>query len=226
MSRLACMVLVGALSLDCGSASLARAQAVNFGAIEAPHKNMMRASFGAEYAFILGVGYTRIFRIADRPLLVGGDFTLPWATFDFRDYRLRAEVMITIVGPKEWKLVGRVAPVLRGLHDELARFTNFGLETGLAGGYYARHWMIAAELGIDWAFSTHVKHSQRYRSTIYDEAKNGWYTNTGANFNYGGVFGGSFSRYDLLLRIGQGRDLQASPQLLPFYAVLTFNARW
>lgn len=226
MSTRARLTQLGAIGALCAAASVAQAEEVNFGAIEGNQQNMVHLRTGAEYAFVAGAGYARILRIDGRPLLVGGDVTLPWASFDLGDYRLRAEAMAPIVGPKEWKLAGRVAPMLRGLDDELARFTNFGVETGVVGGYYARQWMVAAELGLDWALSTHIKHSQRYRNIAYEDAKDGWYRNTGANFNYGLVGGGSFSRFDLLLRAGQGRDLQANPQLLPFYAMLTCNARW
>lgn len=208
------------------ASSAVSAQEVNFGAIDDEASNMMHVRTGAEYAFVVGAGYTRIFHVAGRPLLLTGDLTVPWATFDLSDYRLRIGVMAPIVGRKRWKLAGRFTPTVRGLKNRVSRMTNVGIDVALVGGYYGSRGFLVGELGVDWAITTRVKHSAAYRSAVFEGARDGWYFNAGGNFYYGLVGGPSFGRFDLVLRVGQGRDIRADIQLLPFYATLALNARW
>ena len=95
------------------------------------------------------------------------------------------------------------------------------------GGYYQRCWFIAAEFGVDWAITTHIAHSQFYRDTVYADAKDGWYANTGGEFYYGLLGGYSFPSVDIIVRAGQRRDLaKARASFLPFYATVGVNVRF
>ena len=104
--------------------------------------------------------------------------------------------------------------------------TGVGADVGAVGGYYARHWFVAGELGFDWAMSTYVAHSDAYRSAVFDGARDGWYPNPGGNARAGLQGGVSFGRYDAILRLGQVRGIDGDPPLLPFYGTLALDARW
>jgi hypothetical protein len=228
MKRLSYVTLAScaALALSLAAPRAADAQEVNFGALDDDRPNMLHANTGLEYAFVVGVGYSRIFRVFDRHLVLTGDFRLPYAKLDFSDYRLRVGLMAPLVGPKEWKLAARLVPLVRGVENDLARLTNLGVDVGLVGGYYARRWFVAAELGFDWAITTHIEHSKQFRETAYADAVDGWYAPAGGNFYYGLLAGCSFPHVDIVLRGGQPRDMKFRTNTIPFYATLGINVRF
>ena len=104
--------------------------------------------------------------------------------------------------------------------------TSFGTDLGVQGGFYARHWFVAGEAGFDWITTTHVAHSDLYRDTVYEGARDGWYAMSGGNIRYGLQAGASFGRHDLVLRAGKMVDVGGAPPMLPFYGTLTLDTRW
>jgi hypothetical protein len=204
----------------------AHAQEINFGALNEAQPNRVQLRAGAEYGLVLGLGYARSVPFFDRMLVLQGDVTLPSAEMDVNDYRLRAGFMLPIVGPDRWKLNGGMAGSVRGTENDIARMTSIGLDFALVGGYYAPHWFAAGELGFDWALTTHVDNSAAYRSTVYADAKDGWYASPGGNLRAGLQGGVSFGRYDVILRAGMLRDVAGEEPMLPFYGTLGFAMRW
>lgn len=204
----------------------ARSQEINLSTLDDGSPNRIHVRTGAEHAFVFGVGYARAVPFLDRRLLLHGDVSLPWAELDISDYRVRAGALAPIVGTGGWKVAGDLAPTLRGTDDRAGRMTNLGLDAGLLGGYYARHWFVAGEVGFDWAISTYVAHSDRYREQVYADARDGWYGDSGGNVRVGLQTGASFGLYDLVLRAGAVRDVAGEPPLLPLYATLALDRRW
>jgi hypothetical protein len=203
----------------------ARAQELNLGALDET-TNVVHVRTGAEHGFVAGVGYARVVPFFARALIVSADVSLPWASLDASDYRVRLGALAPVVDRGRWKLSGGVAPTLRGTETPLNRMTNVGVDLALVGGYYARRWFTAGEVGFDWALSTHVTHNETYRALVYPEARDGWYANAGGNGRAGAQGGLSFGRYDVVLRAGLVRDVAGEAPLLPFYGTLAVNARW
>jgi hypothetical protein len=226
-TRQSMMVAAAAFGLVLVAPLVARAQEVNLSAIEDDDStNHVYLRTGAEYGFVAGVGYARSVSLLDRRILLTGDLTTPWAGIDASDYRLRAGVQVPIVGSRRWKLAGAIAPTLRGTKNDVARMIGLGTDLGLTGGFYARHWFLAGEVGFDWAMATHVANSDLYRTDVYAGARDGWYATPGGNFRYGVQAGASFGRHDLVLRAGQLRDISGGSPLLPFYGTLSLDTRW
>lgn len=188
--------------------------------------NRVHVTTGAEYGFVAGLGYSRVVPLLDRHVVLMADATLPWASFDFADYRVRAGVLVPIAGTGGLQLAASVMPALRGDSAAISQMTNVGLDTGLVGGYYARGWFVALESGIDLALTTHVTHTDAYRMYGYADAKDGWYANPGANLRGGIQAGVTMDRYDVTLRVGQVRDSTGEAPLLPFYGTLAVSAGW
>jgi hypothetical protein len=226
MKRL--VVIGAAVILGLLAPTATRAQEVNLGGLDQA-SNVVHVRTGAEYGFVASAGYGRVVSFMDRQLVLGGDFTLPWAGLDLSDYRLRVSALVPILGGlggRRWKLAGSIAPTVRGTKNDISRMTDVGADLAVVGGYYSRHWFVAGELGFDWAMSTYVDHTDAYRSLVYAGARDGWYANPGGNLRAGLQGGASFGRYDIILRLGQVRDTGGGPPLLPFYGTLALDTRW
>ena len=203
----------------------ARAQDLNFARLD-DGANVITVQTGAEYGLKLGSGYARVTSLADRPLVLSADLTLGWAEVDIDDFRLRAGALAPIVDGRRWKVIGGAGLLLRGAQNDLGRMTNVGADVAILAGRYAERGFVAAELGFDWAAVTHVAHSDAYRMTVYADARDGWYRNSGGTLRAGLQGGITLGRHDLILRAGRMIDVSGNPPLFPFYATLTFGTRW
>jgi len=204
----------------------AQSQEINLATLDEGSPNYVHFRTGGEYGFVAGVGYARALPFLGRTILLGGDLTAPLAGLDNGDYRLRAGALVPIVGAHQWKLAGSLEPTLRAASNDVGSMISLGADVGAVGGYYATGWFVAGELGFDYAALTHIVHSDRYRNLVFAGARDGWYSNPGGNYRLGVQAGLSFARYDLVLRVGQLRDMRGEKPMLPLYGTLTFDTRW
>ena len=223
--------LIGALVLVLTMAAplAVRAQEINLSAIDEGPTNRVQVRTGAEYGFVAGLGYARTLAVpgVERPVLVTGELTAPWAHVDASDYRLRLGALVPIAGAGPWRVAGSLAPTLRHTKNDVAVMTSLGADVGVVGGYYARHWFTAGEVGYDWIGTTHITSSDLYRRFVYANARDGWYgEGASGNLRAGIQAGATFSRYDLALRAGALRDVAGEAPLLPFYATLGLSTRF
>jgi hypothetical protein len=204
----------------------AQAQEVNLARLDEGPANRVYVRTGAEWAFVAGVGYARTVPVGQRRLVLLGELTAPWAAVDASDYQARVGALMPILAWRGWQLAASLQPTVRGTTNDVARMTSLGANAGLMGGYYARHWFAAAEFGFDYALTTHIEHSQLYRDTAYENARDGWYLNPGGNYRLGGQAGASFGRYELAVRAGILRSMMGGEPMFPLYATLGFSTRW
>jgi hypothetical protein len=197
-----------------------RAQEVNLATLNEAPENRIYLRTGAEFGFVGAMGYARAVDVLGRRVLLLGEVTVPWAELDTNDYQIRAGALVPVLAWHGWNLAGSLAPTLRGTENDLGTWTAFGVDAGVTGGHYSRHWFVAGELGFDYTLTTHVTNSQTYRNTVYAGARDGWYVNPGGNYRLGAQAGASFGRYDVVLRGGILRDMVGNPPLLPIYATL------
>ena len=204
----------------------AGAQDVNLARLGDEDRNRVSVHTGGEYGLVAGVGYARAVPVLGRTMLLGADVTLPWAGLDASDWRLRVNALLPIVEGQRWKLAGTFAPTLRETTNDVARMTGLGVDVGAVGGWYAPGWFAALEAGFDWAITTYVANSDRYRQVVYAGARDGWYAMPGGNFRVGLQGGVSFSRFDLTLRVGRVLDVKGEASALPLYATLGLTTRF
>jgi hypothetical protein len=101
--------------------------------------------------------------------------------------------------------------------------TALGVDPRLTGGFYARRWFIAGEVGFDWVAATRITFSDRYRTNVYAGARDGWYRNPGGT-GYVGLHGGvSFSSFDVVVRAGHPRTTALESQTVPLYVTVGVN---
>lgn len=203
----------------------AHAEPVNLGTLD-EEPNRVQVTTGLEYGLVAGAGYSRVVPFLDRKLVLTGEATLPWASIDPFDYRVRVGAKVPIVGARSWTLAAGLAPIVRGVRSQVSRMTDLGVDVGLTGGYYAPRWFAAGEVGVDLALTTHVTHTDAYRMNVHPDAKDGWYADPGANLRAGVQAGLSVDRYDFVARAGKVMDVDGEAPLIPFYGTVSVAARW
>jgi hypothetical protein len=208
------------------AAAPALGQEMNLAKLDDGPANRVYLRTGAEWAFVAGLGYARSFSLGQRRLLLLGELTAPWASVDASDYQVRLGAMLPILRWRGYQLSASLQPTLRGTKNDVSRMTSIGANAGLTGGHYAAHWFVAGELGFDYALATGIKHTQLYRDTVYQGARDGWYINPGGNHRLGAQAGASFGRHDLVVRAGILREMMGGIPLFPVYATLTFVTGW
>jgi hypothetical protein len=204
----------------------ARAQEVNLAKLDDGAANRVYVRTGAEWAFVAGAGYARSVSLLGRHVLLLGELTAPWAAANTSNYQARAGALAPIFAWHGFRLAGSLEPTVRGTSNDLGRMTAVGADAGLTGGYYASRWFLASEFGFDYTVSTHITHSQLYRDTVYENARDGWYINPGGNYRLGGQAGASFGRYDAVLRAGILRDMMGGLPTFPYYATVALVTSW
>jgi len=213
------LVALAVLALPRPSAAFS----LNYGAIEPEQKQVVTVGGGLESAFAASLGYGRVAHGYGWTSVVGADLTM--VMVDASDFKLRVGASMPVARSGPWMLTVKCLPLVRGAHDVLGRMTSLGVEAGGGGGFFGRHWFVAADLGVDWAATTYIAHSERYRTTVYADAKDGWYGSTGTRAVYGLYGGYSWRTVDLVLRAGQARDLEGGIWYIPFYATIGINVR-
>jgi hypothetical protein len=203
----------------------AHAEDLNFARLDTG-TNVVTLTTGAEHGLVLGAGYAHVMQLAGRPLVVGGDLTLVGGDADLRDFRLRAGALASVVGDGAWKVIGGASAVVRATKNDLAQMVDVGSDISILGGRYSKRWFVAAELGFDWAITTHITHSDAYRMIVYPDARDGWYGNAGGLFR-GGIQGGaSFGANDIIVRAGMLRDDSGKSPMFPIYATAAYDRRF
>ncbi len=219
MRRLA-MVASAAVAL--AAATRASAQELNLAATSADRPSIVEVRTGLDHALVGEVGYRHVLAWGDGQLIVGGDVAMPWANADLRDYRVRATVGLPF-GGQHWKLAGWLSPTLRGTENAASDMTALGVDLRLTGGYYARGWFVAGEVGLDWIAATHIALSDAYRNQAYAGAKDGWYGAPGGTAYVGLQAGVSFSSLDVIVRAGLPRTTALEEQTVPLSLTVGVN---
>lgn len=182
--------------------------------------NRVYTAFGLDPAFVTSVGYGRLIRLFDRPILLTGDLGVAAADMDSRDFRARLGALATIAHWRSLHLTGSARFITRGTDNSIYRGLNFGADLTGSVGVYRSGWFAAGEFGFDKAVITHITHSDWYRAYFYPEARDGWYLNTGGTFRYGLIGGFNVGRVELCGRFGWQRTESFNVLVPPMYASL------
>jgi hypothetical protein len=201
----------------------AAADELNFATITPERPNIVGARTGLDSALVFELDYRRIVEVLGRTSAIGVELAAPGAELDASDYRVSAGAAIPLVGGDHWKLIAHLSPTLRSTENGLNRMLAVGADTRLTGGFYARRWFAAGELGVDWVAASHIRHSDEYRDVVYADAEDGWYRNPGGTLYVGAHAGLSFSRFDVVLRAGRQQHVTMDAQTMPFFATLGVN---
>ena len=213
-------IAVGAVAVS----SSAAAQDFNFGALRDSDRHILHVGVGMEDAVVASLGYGHVLSLMGRNVILGG--TVDVVPVHASNWRLRFGTVFPVASYGGWMVGAKTLGIVRNARNDMNRMTNLGMETSLFGGFYAERWFLAAEAGVDWATATYILHTDTYRRLVYPDARDGWYSSTGAALVFGVSGGYSFSGVDLVVRAGQRRDFSLATWILPFYATIGADVRF
>jgi hypothetical protein len=214
-------VFVALLAL-CGTA---RAQ--SFSRLEAGEQTVS-AETGLQSGIVTSLGYARGLRLAalDRTLIPFAQASLAVAKPDLHDYALRVGSQISVGSIGWFDLSTQVAFGVAGTENGIYNGTALRTELALLAGHYGRRWFAVVEAGWARAWLTYIENGDWYRTNIYPDARDGWYSGTGGILHAGAKGGVTVGPVELVLRAGVNKTETLQDLDLPFYATLGANFRF
>ena len=222
MSLVWAFALFVALLALCGSA---RAQ--SFSRLEAGEQTVT-AETGLQSGIVTSLGYARGLRVnvLDRTLMPFAQASLAVAKPDLHDYAFRVGSQISVVSIGWFDLSTQIAVGVAGTENGIYSGTALRSELALLAGHYGRRWFAVAEAGWGRAWLTYIQNGDWYRTNIYPEARDGWYSGTGGILHGGAKGGVTVGPVEFVLRAGVNKTEALRDLDLPFYATLGANVRF
>jgi hypothetical protein len=214
-------VFVALLAL-CGTA---RAQ--SFSRLEAGEQTVT-AETGLQSGIVTSLGYARGLRLGvlDRTLIPFAQASLDVAKPDLHDYAFRVGSQISVVSIGWFDLSTQLAFGVAGTENGIYTGTALRTELGLLAGHYGRRWFAVAEAGWARAWLTYIQNGDWYRTNIYPDARDGWYSGTGGILHAGAKGGVTVGTVEFVLRAGVNKTETLQDLDLPFYATVGANVRF
>jgi hypothetical protein len=225
MSLVLAVALFVALLALCGTA---RAQ--SFSRLEAGEQTVT-AETGLQSGIVTSLGYARGLRLGVgdrtlRTLIPFAQASLAVAKPDLHDYAFRVGSQISVVSVGWFDLSTQVAFGVAGTENGIYNGTALRTELALLAGHYGRRWFAVAEAGWARAWLTYIENGDWYRTNIYPDARDGWYSGTGGILHGGAKGGVTVGTVEFVLRAGVNKTETLQALDLPFYATVGANLRF
>jgi hypothetical protein len=200
------------------------AQDVNFRRLDNT-RNVLAASFGADYNSYYGVSYGYVLNTRFVPMVVGTEVMLPFGNTILDDWKWKGGIQADLFKSGNFSLVLKLSGVIRRYESSLSRAYNFGSDMTVNAGYVRRSWGIVGVAGVDKAIATHIRHNQL--KEYYPEIQDGWYVPTGGNFKFGARVHVSMGTWNSFLTVGKhyGQNFKDNPTY-PFFAEVSVQKRF
>jgi hypothetical protein len=194
------------------------------------HKQSVSISIGTDLSLVtLKFNYIRLFDIPElsRDPVFDTGISIPLFSPDLRDFRIHAGIKLDTVTAGNFIIPASLNLIFRGHSNAAYNSHGFGLEIGLFPGYYNDKFTAAGEIIWDTQFLTHIKCSDYYKESIYQDASSGWYGFTSNMFRFGARTGFLFNdRDEISLRGGYEYHGKYNLKIPPFYAVISNSVRF
>lgn len=202
----------------------AKAQDINFRALNGKDNHIISGYFGADYSSYYGLSYAYVLT-AEKPIVIGTEFTLPFGDEVLDDWKWKTGAQMELWKNESFSFALKPSIIWRRYESPLARFYNFGADVSVIAGYSKAKWGASIIFNMDRNFSTHIKHGSLKES--YPEIRDGWYGASGGNFKSGLRINGAFKSWNLFLTVGKhyGQNFKDNPTL-PFFAEFSLQKQW
>jgi hypothetical protein len=210
--------VVTGLVLACGSAGDADAQ-TNVARFETS-RSRVYTQVGLDPALMTSIGYGRVLRVIGHDFQLAGEAAVVASGRDISDARARITTTTSLLRWGSVHLTGSASAVARHTDNAIYRAVSIGADATASLGFYRPGWFVAGEFGKDKSIVTHVKHTDLYRETFYENAKDGWYLDAGGYYRYGFAGGFAIGPVEIAGRAGWQKTEDWNEMTTPNYVSL------
>jgi hypothetical protein len=136
------------------------------------------------------------------PVTIGADVTVPVFAFDVNDVRFRIISETTLLRNKNFEIRGGIDPMLANIKMETESMLSLGADFHVFTGFTNQKWNLGLEANYNQIFSTHIKHTEKYKELVYADVVDGWYKNTASNVRIGILANRTINRFDIYVNCG------------------------
>lgn len=216
------LILLGLLVLTFATS---HAQDINWRALNNTPAHLVALQLGADYGTYYGITYGYAFQKGALPLAVGADFSLPFGDQLADDWKLNLNVQAELWHSNAWSLTVKPELTLRRYASDIATVFNVGAGATAVFGLVKPRWGIVGEANYNAALASNIRHDRL--KEYYPDIRDGWYGNTGGNFQFGLRAQYTIHTWSAFLKLGKtyAQDFKDNPTL-PFYFNLAVQKRF
>lgn len=201
----------------------AKAQFVNWRALDSDGRHLVSANFGADYSFYYGISYGYILNGNTNPIVLGVDFSLPFGEDAFDDWVWNTSLKTELWRRNNLSLSGKAGLLFRSYQSPLARMKNIGGDFAITFGLVKSKWGISLLTAYEGSFATKITHTGL--TDYFHEIHDGWFGSSGGNFKFGAVSHLNFGSWNTFLSVGKhfGQDFSDNPTFPFFFEIKLQN---
>ena len=160
--------------------------------------------YGIEPTTMITFGYQRNFDVGflNRNLTTFAEWGVAAYMFSFNNSDIKIGSILPVIEKGSFKLVNNINLSAGSAATRHFDSKKFAAGDEVAAGFYHQSWFFAATVEYEKIYLNRIEHTEFYRSTYYENAKDGWYKGAGGLFQFGIEVGGTIKKkYDLHIEI-------------------------
>lgn len=168
------------------------------------HNSRAYLRFGIDPSTVIAFGYQRniMTGFSMYPVTAYAEWKVSATRFAIKNSELKIGSILPVFGKGSFMIVNILNFSVGS--DATSNFNSkkFAAADKIAFGFYKKTWFIATTAGYEKILLNHIENTEFYKTTYYEDAKDGWYKGAGGSFQFGIEGGGTFKKkYDLHLEI-------------------------
>ena len=159
---------------------------------------------GIEPTTMMTFGYQRNFNVGflNRNVTSYTEWASSLFRFGLNNSELKIGGIVPVFEKGSFKVVNNLNLSAGSVTTQNFDSKKFAVGDEVAIGLYKKSWFIATTVEYEKIYLNHIKHTEFYRTTYYEDAEDGWYRGAGGMFQFGIEGGGTIKeKYDIHLEI-------------------------
>lgn len=168
------------------------------------NKNRAYIRVGIEPATMLTLGYQRNLRpgFLKQPITAFGEWSVSAFRFSIKNSEFKTGGILPVFEKGNFKIVNNLNLSVGSVKTSHFNSKKFAIADEVAIGFYKKKWFFATTVEYEKILLNHIKNTDFYRETYYEDANDGWYKGAGGMFQFGIEGGRTFyEKYDVHLEL-------------------------
>ena len=154
---------------------------------DSTNQNRAYLRIGVEPTTMLAFGHQHNFDIGlkNKPLTTYGEWSTSFFKFGVKNSEFKIGGIIPVFQSGDFMIVNNLGFSVGSVATKHFDSYKFAVSDEIAIGLYKKKWFVAGTAEYEKIFLNHMEHTDFYRTTYYEEAKDGWYNGAGGMFQFG-----------------------------------------